>query len=145
MSPFKQKEIEEFNIADCELYISKYPYGERVRDVKKRLMSLKEINKTHNLDKEDKDTNLIEKEQKQKTNNSKRPSFNNSVAPSKKNSTIKIILSITSWIVIIIGIIFIMIILQQVLPDEYVRFIQQYKIPIMVACASIGKLIQNKI
>ena len=29
MNPFKHKQIEEFTIADCELYISKYPYGEQ--------------------------------------------------------------------------------------------------------------------
>ena len=41
MNPFKHKQIEEFTIADCELYISKYPYGEHLIEVKRFLKKLK--------------------------------------------------------------------------------------------------------
>lgn len=41
MNPFKQKKLEEFTIADCELYISKYPYGEHLLEVKCLLRELK--------------------------------------------------------------------------------------------------------
>lgn len=40
MNPFKHKQLEEFTIADCELYISKYPYGEHVADVKTHMRKL---------------------------------------------------------------------------------------------------------
>lgn len=40
MNPFKHKQLEEFTIADCELYISKYPYGEHIIEVKKHLRNL---------------------------------------------------------------------------------------------------------
>ena len=41
MNPFKQKELSEFTIDDCEFYIRKYPYGEHTSDVKKRLVYLR--------------------------------------------------------------------------------------------------------
>lgn len=41
MNPFKHKQLEEFTIADCELYISKYPYGEHELEVKRLLRKLK--------------------------------------------------------------------------------------------------------
>ena len=44
MNPFKHKQIEEFTIADCELYISKYPYGEHLIEVKRFLKKLKKQN-----------------------------------------------------------------------------------------------------
>ena len=40
MNPFKHKQIEEFTVADCELYISKYPYGEHLIEVKRHLKEL---------------------------------------------------------------------------------------------------------
>lgn len=46
MNPFKHKQIEEFTIADCELYISKYPYGEHLLDVKRHLKTLAKANRT---------------------------------------------------------------------------------------------------
>lgn len=45
MNPFSHKQLEEFSIADCELYISKYPYGEHVFKVKDRLRNLKKQQK----------------------------------------------------------------------------------------------------
>lgn len=41
MNPFKHKKLEEFTIADCELYINKYPYGEHSAKVKRLLRELK--------------------------------------------------------------------------------------------------------
>ena len=41
MNPFKQKKLEKFTIADCELYISKYPYGKPFLEVKCLLRELK--------------------------------------------------------------------------------------------------------
>lgn len=40
MNPFKHKQIEEFTIAGCEFYISKYPYGEHLIEVKRHLKEL---------------------------------------------------------------------------------------------------------
>lgn len=42
MNPFKHKQLEEFSIEDCELYINKYPYGEHINDVKRRKNKIKE-------------------------------------------------------------------------------------------------------
>lgn len=41
MNPFKHKQLKEFTIADCELYISKYPYGEHLAEVKRLLNELR--------------------------------------------------------------------------------------------------------
>lgn len=41
MNPFKHKQLEEFTIEDCELYISRYPYGEHTIEVKRLLKELK--------------------------------------------------------------------------------------------------------
>lgn len=42
MNPFKQKQLDEFTITDCEQYIAHYPYGEHIVEVKKQLKQLKE-------------------------------------------------------------------------------------------------------
>lgn len=34
MNPFKHKLLDESTIEDCELYISRYPYGEHTIEVK---------------------------------------------------------------------------------------------------------------
>lgn len=44
MNPFKHKQLEEFTIADCELYISRYPYGEHTIEVRRFLKELKKQN-----------------------------------------------------------------------------------------------------
>lgn len=41
MNPFKHKRLDEFTIEDCELYISRYPYGEHTIEVKRLLKELK--------------------------------------------------------------------------------------------------------
>lgn len=41
MNPFKFKQLDEFTIEDCELYISRYPYGEHAIEVKRLLKELK--------------------------------------------------------------------------------------------------------
>lgn len=41
MNPFKFKQLDEFTIEDCELYISRYPYGEHTIEVKRLLKELK--------------------------------------------------------------------------------------------------------
>ena len=41
MNPFKEKSLDTFTIADCELYISRYPYGEHILEVKAHLRKLK--------------------------------------------------------------------------------------------------------
>lgn len=44
MNPFKHKQLEEFTIEDCELYINRYPYGEHTEEVKRFLKELKKRN-----------------------------------------------------------------------------------------------------
>ena len=41
MNPYKIKTIEEFTIDDCETYIRRYPYGEHITEVRKRLKQLR--------------------------------------------------------------------------------------------------------
>lgn len=41
MNPFKIKAFEEFTIADCEMYLNCYPYGEHSVEVKEKLRHLK--------------------------------------------------------------------------------------------------------
>lgn len=40
MNPFKYKRLDEFTIADCEQYITNYPHGELIVEVKTRLKTL---------------------------------------------------------------------------------------------------------
>lgn len=56
MNPFKHKQIEEFTIADCDLYISKYPYGEHLIEVKRYLKELAKAQQTKSKE----DTNKTE-------------------------------------------------------------------------------------
>lgn len=40
-NPFKEKSLEDFTIVDCESYLSRYPYGEHILEVKAHLKKLK--------------------------------------------------------------------------------------------------------
>lgn len=40
MNPFKIKTLDDFTIADCEAYLSRYPYGEHSIEVKNRMKGL---------------------------------------------------------------------------------------------------------
>lgn len=64
MNPFKHKQLEEFTIAECELYISKYPYGEHITDVKRMLHKLKNQKTTQEANKDTSDSTRVETEKK---------------------------------------------------------------------------------
>lgn len=113
MNPFKLKQLEEFTIADCETYISKYPSGEHILEVKRLLRELKK-QKEADKPKETKGTinNNI------KTYDNKPDSHTKDTTPTKNITN-----GILAWILIIVIVIvagtIIISILSKIIPYEW--------------------------
>lgn len=120
MNPFKHKQIEEFTIADCELYISKYPYGEHLIEVKRHL---KELAKAQQA-KPKEGTNKTETKKISKSQNEvKRDSRNVISSAAQTNTSNDVVKTIFAWIgiivvVLIVGTIIITI-LNEILPYNW--------------------------
>lgn len=101
MNPFKHKQLEEFTIEDCELYIEKYPYGEHSLEVKRLLRELKKQKAE-----QPKVANGEDKHQAKKTRETKNittKSFNDSPNYTKKTDQSKdVVKTIFTWIGIIV-------------------------------------------
>lgn len=108
MNPFKNKQLKDFTIADCELYISKYPYGEHCHEVKKHLRELKKTN-SDNKQEEPNTENQVLKEQKKHTKKIEQPAEEINKEPEPKTSlserivlwVIEIIVLISFYLIIV--------------------------------------------
>lgn len=142
MNPFKYKQIEEFTIADCELYISKYPYGEHLIEVKRHL---KELAKTQQ-DKPKEGTNKSEtKKIRKPQSESKRDSGNLVSSAAQTNTSNDIVKTIFAWIgivvvVLVIGTVIITI-LNEILPYNWWN---KYRYIIYPAGLALGRWIQKE-
>lgn len=155
MNPFKQKQLDEFTITDCEQYIAHYPYGEHVFEVKRKLKQLEEREKGKNIasillsvrqnaelqEKEkESSTSQIGKTQQMTTNNRK-------VASSISDDYREIAKNIFMWILIIVAVIIIgtilIIIIEAMFPSMKLNSgIMRYTIyPILLA---VGKWIKDQ-
>lgn len=134
MNPFKQKQLNEFTITDCEQYIAYYPYGEHINEVKRQLKQLKEGEKKKKVEetKELSETlhkrsespvrkkklakSQINETQKETTN-----SYTVTSSSNKVNDSGNVVKNILMWILIIVAVIIagtiIIIILEAMFPD----------------------------
>lgn len=142
MNPFKHKQLEEFTIADCELYISKYPYGEHLLDVKRHLKTLAKAQQNKPID------NKKSKETKKK---SKPQSENKICTEHVAHSTIQtktsndVVKTVFAWIgiivvVLIVGTIIITI-LNEILPYNWWN---KYRYIIYPAGLAFGRWLQRE-
>lgn len=139
MNPFKHKQIEEFTIADCELYISKYPYGEHLIEVKRHL---KELAKAQQ-DKPKESTNKSEtKKIRKPQSEGKRDSGNVVSSAAQTNTSNDIVKTIFAWIGYIAVVIIIMIILNEILPYNWWN---KYKYFIYPACLALGRWLDKEL
>lgn len=132
MNPFKHKQLEEFTIEDCELYISKYPYGEHAFEVKRLLRELKKQ----------------KAEQPKVKNGEGNPqtempretikSSNNIPKQRKETSFSK---DVTKAIFVWIGIIVVVIVLNEILPYNWWN---KYRYIIYAAGLALGRWLQKE-
>ncbi len=151
MNPFKQKQLDEFTVTDCEQYIAHYPYGEHILDVKKLLKQLKKEEKLAVKPKEvlDDTEKLTEPSVRKKKPRKKtqQVTTNNYTAPSSKTDDSNDILkTVFAWIgiivvTIIVGTIIISI-LNEILPYNWWNKYRYIIYPVVMA---IGRWIQEKI
>lgn len=142
MNPFKHKQIEEFTVADCELYISKYPYGEHLIEVKRHL---KELAKAQQA-KAKRGTNKTETKKISKSqDDGKRDSGNVISSAAKTNTSNDVVKTIFAWIgiivvVLIVGTI-IVTILNEILPYNWWN---KYRYIIYPAGLALGRWLQKE-
>ena len=117
MNPFKQKQLDEFTITDCEQYIAHYPYGERIVDVKRKLKQLKERGKKKRVVETkgfmgDTPPKRYEHQARKKKpaqpriNETQRvPTNSYTVTSSRSNDSEKVAKNILMWVLIIVGVI----------------------------------------
>ena len=149
MNPFKQKQLEEFTIADCELYISKYPYGEHVLEVKRTLRELKKQKRHQSETANINNHKQSDKPQEIEIKNEARKTYSNKQKPTiqikNETSSSDIVKTIFTWIgtivvVLVVGTIIISI-LNEVLPYDWWN---KYRYIIYPAVWSIGRWLQDK-
>lgn len=142
MNPFKHKQIEEFTVADCELYISKYPYGEHLIEVKRHLKKLAEAQQDKPKDGTNKsETKKIRKPQSE----SKRDSGNLLSSAAQTNTSNDIVKTIFAWIGIIVVVLvvgtIIITILNEILPYNWWN---KYRYIIYPAGLALGRWLQKE-
>lgn len=119
MNPFKQKQLDEFTITDCEQYIAHYPYGEHIIEVKRHLKQLKTGEKKEKvvvsnefigdtLPKRSKPKSRKKKSARSRINETQRVSTNSytvTSSNSKVDDSGKMAKNILMWVLIIVGVI----------------------------------------
>ena len=135
MNPFKHKQIEEFTIADCELYISKYPYGEHLKELAKAQQ-----------DKPKEGTNKSETKKIRKPQSEGKRDFGNLVSSAAQTTTSNdIVKTIFAWIGIIVVVLvvgtIIITILNEILPYNWWN---KYRYIIYPAGLALGRWLQKE-
>lgn len=142
MNPFKHKQIEEFTIADCELYISKYPYGEHFIEVKRHL---KELAKAQ----QDKPKECTRKSETEKINKPQSEGIKDSgnvvSSAAQTNTSNDVVKTIFVWIGIIVVVLvvgtIIITLLNEILPYNWWN---KYRYIIYPAGLALGRWLQKE-
>lgn len=143
MNPFKHKQLEEFTISDCELYINKYPYGEHLLDVKRHLKTLTKVQQNkpsdNNILKENKEESELQSENKISTEHVVHSS-------TKSNTSNDVVRTIFSWICIIVVVLIvgsiIITILNEILPYNWWK---KFRYIIFPAGLALGRWLQKEL
>lgn len=161
-NPFKTKQLEDFTIEDCEIYLENYPYGEHYAAVKNRQKSLKSGKIKSPEEKKDR-PKCQSPESKSSASTSSfstnkmtsPPTTNSSSNQQQVKSEIKsdsnsndIVDTILSWIglivvVLIVGTIIIFV-LDAILPEGTAKFINKYRYLIYPAGLALARWLDDK-
>lgn len=144
MNPFKHKQLEEFSIEDCELYISRYPYGEHTIEVKRLLKELKIQKAKQPIVVNEKGNQQPEKPRETKGKTEK--SSNRNLRQTKEtNSSKDVAKTIFAWIGIIVVVLvvgtIIITILNEILPYNWWN---KYRYIIYPAGLALGRWLQKE-
>lgn len=144
MNPFKFKQLDDFTIEDCELYISRYPYGEHTIEVKRLLKELKKQKAEQPIlaNKKVKSQPEEPRETKRKTEKS---SNRDLMQTNDTNSSDDVAKTIFAWIgiivvVLVVGTIIISV-LNEILPYNWWN---KYRYIIYPAGLALGRWLQEK-
>lgn len=144
MNPFKHKQLEEFTIADCELYISRYPYGEYVFVVKRLLRELKK-KMAEQPSVTNGESNLQTEKQKETKSKTIKLSNNSPKQTNEKSSSKNVVKTIFAWIGIIVVVLvvgtIIITILNEILPYNWWN---KYRYIIYPAGLALGRWLQKE-
>ncbi|CCY06356.1 unknown [Eggerthella sp. CAG:1427] len=144
MNPFKHKQLEEFTIADCELYISRYPYGEHVFVVKRLLRELKK-KMAEQPSVTNGEGNLQTEKQKETKSKTIKLSNNSPKQTNEKSSSKDVVKTIFAWIGIIVVVLvvgtIIITILNEILPYNWWN---KYRYIIYPAGLALGRWLQKE-
>lgn len=141
MNPFKHKQIEEFTVADCELYISKYPYGEHLIEVKRHLKELAKVQQDKPKEGKKSELKIISDPQ----SDGKRDYGNAVSSSAQTNPSNDVVKTIFAWIgiivvVLIVGTIIITI-LNEILPYNWWN---KYRYIIYPVGLALGRWLQKE-
>lgn len=144
MNPFKHKQLEEFTIEDCESYISRYPYGEHVFEVKRLLRELKK-KMTEQPSVTNGDGNLQTEKPRETKSKTIKSSNNSPKQTNEKSSSKDVVKTIFAWIgivvvVLVVGTIIITI-LNEILPYNWWN---KYRYIIYPAGLALGRWLQKE-
>lgn len=144
MNPFKHKQLEEFTIKDCELYISRYPYGEHTIEVKQLLKELKKQKAEQPIVANEKGNPQPEKPRETKSKTEK--SSNRDLKQTKEtNSSKDVAKTIFAWIGIIVVVLvvgtIIITVLNEILPYNWWN---KYRYIIYPAGLALGRWLQKE-
>lgn len=142
MNPFKHKQLKEFTVADCELYISKYPYGEHLIEVKRHLKELAKAQQDNPNEGTNKtETKKISKPQSE----GKRDSGNVVSSAAQANTSNDVVKTIFAWIGIIVVVLvvgtIIITILNKILPYNWWN---KYRYIIYPVGLALGRWLQKE-
>lgn len=144
MNPFKHKQLEEFTIEDCELYIGKYPYGEHIFEVKRLLRELKK-KMAEQPSVTNGEGNMQTEKPRETISKTIKSSNNSPTQTNEKNSSKDVVKTIFAWIgivvvVLVIGTIIITI-LNEILPYNWWN---KYRYIIYPAGLALGRWLQKE-
>lgn len=144
MNPFKYKQLDEFTIEDCELYISRYPYGEHTIEVKRLLKELKKQEAEQPIVANIK--GKLQPEEPRETKRKAEKSSNRDLKQTKdSNSSDDVAKTIFAWIgiivvVLVVGTIIISV-LNEILPYNWWN---KYRYIIYPAGMALGRWLQKE-
>ena len=146
MNPFKHKQLVEFTIEDCELYIRKYPYGEHALEVKRKLRELKTQNEAKS-DAENSPQTQFKEEAKQinedtDSSNNIDKDYDTDECDVDKEPPKDIAKNIFAWIGLIVVVLVIGAILSTIVPDHLWN---KYRYIVYPAAGVLGRWLQKEL
>ncbi|MCQ2053145.1 MAG: hypothetical protein MJZ03_04340 [archaeon] len=147
-NPFKEKELKDFTIEDCETYLNNYEYGEHESEVKNRLRDLKDgtIKPPKEIE-EETEENLEDLESVEETEENL-GDLELVEETEENNEKEKVGDKILRWIGLIVIVLvcgtIVILVLEAIIPEGTGNFIYKYRYIIYPAGLALGRWIDGK-